>query len=145
VLLLAGEKNIELVSPAVPDGLTVTGDQSWLEQVIVNLLSNAIKFSPKDCKIDITAQIDKTGKFAEIAIKDQGPGIDESEKSLIFERFHRVSSKNGVEGSGLGLAICKELVELHDGYIRIDSVPKEGSTFTVGIPLAPEGTNLVSG
>ncbi|HEY9778219.1 MAG TPA: ATP-binding protein [Planktothrix sp.] len=136
VTILAGDSEIEVVAPAVPDHIVINGDPAWLEQVVVNLLGNAIKFSPKKSEIEVRGKTDESNHFGEISIKDQGPGISDTEKALIFERFHRMESTKQVEGTGLGLSICKELVELHGGYIRIDSRPGEGSTFIIGIPLA---------
>lgn len=132
VTILASEKSIAIEYK--PDSSqTLFADAKWLEQVIVNLLANAIKFSPESSTVSVECA--PVPSFLEISINDQGPGIPAAEKALIFERFHRIPTSRNVGGSGLGLAICKELIDLHGGYIHVDSVLGKGSKFIVGIPL----------
>ena len=131
--LIAGGRSVVL--DFQPTDLFVMADAAWLEQVFVNVLANAINYSPADSQVKVRAQA--TGTYAEVLIIDQGPGISEEEKSLIFERFHRVSvTALKVTGSGLGLTICKELVDLHHGYVKVESELGKGSTFVIGIPTA---------
>ena len=109
-------------------------DVDMWEKIILNLLSNAFKYSDKG---SIEVFIGRDDSFVEIAVKDTGIGIPETELDNIFERFHRVQNVGGrsQEGTGIGLAMVKELVRLNGGTIRVESKLGVGSTFTVRIPL----------
>lgn len=109
-------------------------DVDMWEKIILNLLSNAFKYSEKG-SIEVFMRGDDS--FVEIAVKDTGIGIPETELQNIFERFHRVQSAGGrsQEGTGIGLAMVKELVRLNEGTISVESKLGVGSTFTVRIPL----------
>ena len=110
-------------------------DRFWIEQVFVNLLSNAVKFSPNKSSVSVTIQL--ATAVLTVRISDRGPGIPKTEFKSIFERFHRVSATaNDVGGTGLGLSIAKELVELHQGTIEVESQLGQGSTFIVRLPRA---------
>lgn len=131
VKLLAGEKSISLEIVA-SERTKVYGDRHWLNEIFVNLLGNAIEYSPSGTTVRASgAQVDG---FIEMRVSDQGPGIPEEERTLIFERFRRLS--NSVGGTGLGLTICKVLVNLHKGYIRAEGNEPNGTSFVVGIPAA---------
>jgi len=132
VQLLANDKGISLSSELID--IEVLGEAKWIEQILVNIFANAINYSPKDSSVKAVMQ--QQGEFAEVRIKDDGPGISDEDKGLIFERFHRISKQaQKVAGSGLGLTICKELIDLHGGYIKVESKLGEGSTFILGFPL----------
>lgn len=114
---------------------TVTGDEDALRQVWTNLLHNAIKFTPEDGTIRI--QLTKVQQQARVIIADTGIGIAEEDLPHVFERFYkadkaRTSAKGG---SGLGLAIAATIVRQHGGTITASSVPGQGTTFEVTIPL----------
>jgi PAS domain S-box-containing protein len=108
------------------------GDVHRIGQVVTNLLSNAIKFSGKQNSIVVSSRVN--GQWLIVAVRDFGPGIPEAEQALIFGRFKQGASNMAHMGAGLGLSICKALVELHDGQIRVDSAPGQGSTFSFRIP-----------
>lgn len=114
---------------------TLHTDRRILQNVFYNLLSNAIKYSgeglPIDCRIICESDILK------IEIQDYGIGIPESEQQHLFTRFFRAHNVENIQGTGLGLNIVKGYVELLNGNISFDSVPNEGSTFRVEIPLKP--------
>jgi len=129
VKLLAGEKNIAVEIDASTE-LTVYADRHWLEEIVVNLLGNAIEYSPAGTSVKVSGDV--VEDFVEVRIADQGPGIPEAERLLVFERFRRLS--NSVGGTGLGLTFCKVLVNLHKGYIRAESNEPCGTIFVVGIP-----------
>lgn len=114
----------------------VAGDQGQLEQVLLNLLDNAVKYTPDGGRITITVR-PETGRIA-IAVADTGSGIPRKDLSRIFERFYRVDEGRSREqgGTGLGLAIVKHIVQLHDGEIKVDSEPGEGSVFTLYLKTA---------
>ncbi len=103
-----------------PGGLALRADPDLLAQVLANLLDNAVRHSPAGGTVTVTA----TGEGAGIrlAVADRGPGIPESARARVFERFSRLDAGRAADagGAGLGLAIVKEIVELHAGSIRID-------------------------
>jgi PAS domain S-box-containing protein len=114
----------------------VQGDEERLVQVLVNLLSNAVKFSPDGGRVTIESA---PGDGAvEFRVSDQGRGIPESFREIIFNRFQQVEASDSRQkgGSGLGLAICKAIVEQHGGSIGVESQPGRGSTFWFRIPAA---------
>ncbi len=137
VRLMAANKNMTMIDQYNQAGsVFVSGDEFWLKQVLVNILGNAIKYSPENTSVTVTTV--KIDDKLEIRINDQGPGIPEADKKLIFERFHRVDSTASVKGTGLGLPIAKELIEMHHGSISVESESGKGSTFAVQLPLSQE-------
>ncbi len=111
------------------------GDRKQLLIAISNLIDNAISYSPERTKVSVILK--RSAETAEIAISDQGVGIEESELSRIFERFYRVDPARSREtgGTGLGLSIVKHVISNHGGEVQVWSVPGTGSTFTVNLPL----------
>jgi PAS domain S-box-containing protein len=125
--------------PCVP----VFGDSTRLHQLLGNLLSNAIKFSPRGGRVQVV--VDILEDFARILVQDEGPGIPESDRSQLFERFYRLAAamEMGVPGTGLGLAIAKSVAEAHDGFVDIVDSPGWSTTFRVFLPLrTPADTTL---
>ncbi len=112
-------------------------DQSMWEKVVLNLLSNAFKFTFEG---EILVTIRERDNRAELIVSDTGIGIAENELPHLFDRFHRVQGARGRthEGSGIGLALVKDLVKLHGGEVRVESVAGDGSTFTVMLPFGSE-------
>ncbi len=114
----------------IPD---LNTDRRILQNIFYNLLSNAIKYSgegqPIDCRVHC-----KNGDL-KIAIQDYGIGIPESEQQHLFTRFFRAHNVENIQGTGLGLNIVKGYVDLLGGHITFESVPEQGSTFRVTIPL----------
>jgi signal transduction histidine kinase len=131
---LADKKQIEFNNEFVD--VAVLGDKASLVELFVILLDNAIKYSPEKSTISINISQDE--KTANVAVKDQGYGIKQSDLPLIFNRFFRSDNsraKTKIDGYGLGLSIAKNIVDLHDGEITASSVIGEGSTFTVTLPI----------
>ena len=122
----------------VPDETRVTADGQRLLQVMANLLSNAAKHSPAGENVFISLQ--KTNGSVRVAIRDRGPGIPESFREHIFEKFAQAksTSTNKDSGTGLGLAISRAIIEGMGGTIGFDSKPGQGATFYFDLPLAPE-------
>ncbi|HEV2439259.1 MAG TPA: ATP-binding protein [bacterium] len=120
--------------------MTVTADGDRLLQVFTNLIDNAIKFTPEGGTVDVGARPD--GGDAVVSVADSGRGIPLDDLPRIFDRFYRVERSRSREagGTGLGLAIAKHIVEAHGGRITVTSRPGAGSTFSVTLPLAREGT-----
>ena len=107
-----------------------------LEQALVNLVDNAVKFSPPESLV--TVRLIALTSGAEIQVDDQGPGIAESERSRIFERFYRTEKGRSTPGTGLGLAIVKHILHLHRGIVTVESpVPgtEKGTRFTLHLPV----------
>jgi two-component system OmpR family sensor kinase len=132
---VATAKKITLVTNAQPN-VSVRGDTSWIERVILNLLDNAIKFTPDGGQVRVSVAAEN-GEAA-LRVEDTGIGIPPEALPHIFERFYRAepSRSKQVEGVGLGLALVKWIVDRHRGRIQVESQPGAGSTFTVWLPLA---------
>jgi two-component system sensor histidine kinase KdpD len=110
-------------------------DIGRIEEVIQQLLENAAKYSPPNAPIHITAEV--RGRMLVTSIADQGPGIDDLEQSLIFDKFYRGRDQRlRVQGTGMGLAIAKAIVEAHGGQIGLTSQLGHGSVFYFTLPLA---------
>jgi two-component system, OmpR family, sensor histidine kinase CiaH len=108
----------------VQEELVFNGDRILLQMAFSNLIDNAIKYSPKDKAIDV--ELGEEGKEIVLKVKDQGKGIPESEKSLVFKKFYRGGNENAkvVKGTGLGLYLTKEIVSYHGGTISVyDNTP----------------------
>jgi signal transduction histidine kinase/DNA-binding response OmpR family regulator len=104
-------------------------DQEKMEKVFYNLLSNAFKFTPDGGRIAI--QLASNADNITIRVADNGKGITAEHLSLIFDRFYKNNNPKSEVGSGIGLAVSKELVELHQGTIEVESQPNVGTTFRV--------------
>ncbi|MEL7272202.1 MAG: ATP-binding protein [Pseudomonadota bacterium] len=109
-----------------------TGDARRIEQIINNLVSNAIVFSPEG--ETITLESATAGDGVRLAVIDNGPGVPEGQRGMIFDRFNSASKSSGKRGAGLGLSIARALVELHGGTIKLDSVMGEGTRFECFFP-----------
>lgn len=121
-----------------PDVL-VWVDREKMDMILYNLLSNAFKFTPSGKSI--TVQVEEKNEFVLLNVKDEGIGIPKDKRSVLFERFsshNELESLTGKPGSGIGLNLVKELVDLHHGYIEVDSEPDQGSTFSVMIRKGKE-------
>jgi signal transduction histidine kinase len=130
----AKEQEITLSQPADP--ILVEMDRNKMTLVIVNLISNAIKFTGHGGRLGVLAGT--KGDTAWFTVWDTGIGIPQDELDRIFDRFYQVENSltRHYEGMGLGLSIIREMVELHQGNIRVESQVGEGSAFTVTIPLS---------
>jgi len=102
-----------------------------------NLLSNAIKYTEDSTSPQITINAAENGSSkTEITIKDNGIGFDQTDAEKIFEPFQRLHGRNSkYEGTGIGLASCRKIVEQHQGNIRAESTPSEGTTFFITLPV----------
>jgi signal transduction histidine kinase len=115
------------------------GDRRRLEQVALNLLTNAVKYSRIGGRIWLSVRRATDGAIR-LEVRDDGPGIRESDQRLVFERFYRTDTDEtrGVPGTGLGLPIARALTELHGGHIELHSDAGRGTTFVVSLPLADD-------
>ncbi|HEV7640084.1 MAG TPA: ATP-binding protein [Gaiellaceae bacterium] len=134
---LARSREVSLVAEleAVPP---VTGDKERLSQLVGNLISNALKFTPAGGSVVARTFVEAGQAVVEIA--DTGIGIPLGEQSRLFQRFFRSSTatEQAIPGTGLGLVISRAIAEAHGGTIGVTSLPGEGTTFRVEIPLEPE-------
>ena len=131
---IAQKRNIELTLERVRD-VVADADEVKLSLGLSNLVENAIKYNREDGWVRVT--LDADHKFFFIKVADSGIGIPEEFQTRIFERFYRVDKARSREtgGTGLGLAITKNVIEMHRGTIRVQSVEGEGTVFSVRIPL----------
>lgn len=158
---LVKRKSHTLTTTVLGDLPVVFADEKRIQQVVLNLVGNAIKFTPDGGRIDVTTEafgslddfrrkyntfnfgdrtID-TGRFKNgvivCSVKDNGIGISEKDLPTIFDVFHQVDSSvtKSYEGSGLGLALVKQFVELHGGFVWVESKEGVGTNFTFAIPV----------
>jgi two-component system OmpR family sensor kinase len=132
---------IELDIAPGAGSLVVLGDDMRLRQVIGNLMSNALNHTPAG--VPVTLRLRSEGTEAVLEVVDHGPGLSDEQAERVFERFYRADASrtrrpDATTGTGLGLAIVAALVAAHHGSVEVDSVPGEGATFRVRLPLAPE-------
>lgn len=111
-------------------------DAGKVQQILYNLLSNAVKFTPENGKIEIKAFMPDE-QTVRVSVSDTGPGIAETDKEKIFEKFRQVdgSLTRNQSGTGLGLAISMELAKLLSGTIGLESMLGEGATFRLDLPI----------
>lgn len=140
---LAADKGIAFSAKADHEIPLSMADWEKLRRVVENLVSNAIKFVHRGGSVSVRAHFDASlferGGIV-IEVKDDGIGIGEEDRESIFALYKQAgasSSRNRYRGTGLGLAVVKELTELHEGTVSVESEYKRGSTFTVAIPYVP--------
>lgn len=127
-------KGLSLDMQIPSDGKYIFADQDLVEKAMFNLISNAMKFTEKGGKIEIG--ITEEDKYLRIWVKDDGIGIAEDNKKRIFERFERVDEKGKIyEGTGIGLSFVKEIMNVHQGKIELETELKKGSCFTLLFPI----------
>jgi signal transduction histidine kinase/GAF domain-containing protein len=110
-------------------------DGEMVRRVLINLLENAIKYAPPSSTITLGAR-DRQGEV-EMWVQDSGPGVPNTERERIFEKYTRVDLPNRPKGLGLGLAYCRLAVEGHGGRIWVESEPGKGSCFRFTLPSKP--------
>ncbi len=129
-----GDRKIEVaIAPGLP---RIRMDKERIIEVIRHLLDNAAKYSPAGTPIHVTAE--RLGTNVRISVADHGPGIDDFEQSLIFEKFYRGRGQRGIQGTGMGLPIAKAIIEAHGGSIGVTSQLGRGSVFHFSLLALPE-------
>lgn len=125
-----GEINLDLKA----EDDVVEGDMVHITNVLFNLMDNAVKYSVDAPQVKIITENKKNG--IEVKIQDQGIGISKDQINQVFEQFYRVPTgdQHDVKGFGLGLYYVKLIVDKHKGKISLNSIPGEGSTFTIWLP-----------
>lgn len=136
---LAGEKKIRLVFDAEEEEIRMDFDPQKVQQIIYNLLSNAIRYTAEGGQIifSLNTYDDSDQIWTRWRIKDNGSGISEAELPFIFDRFYQADTARSDQtgGTGIGLALTKQLVELMDGTIEVNSHPGKGTEFILRFPV----------
>jgi signal transduction histidine kinase len=118
----------------------VHGSRVYLEQAFGNLLSNADKYSPPDAPIEVTVVATEGGEL-QIAVRDHGPGLSDTDRDRIFEPYYRgEEARRRATGFGLGLAVSRQLVEAMGGRLWLES-PGDGACFIIALPSEPDATD----
>ncbi len=130
-------KNIRIIND-VPKSISVFADTNMLHSVLRNLISNAIKFTPKNGRIDITAEA--KDQVIKCCVKDSGVGMTNEDAEKLFKLQYKNSSKGteGETGTGLGLVLCHEFIKKHNGSFSVQSELDHGSTFCFSLPIPDE-------
>ncbi len=143
---------LEVVQPP-PLAHRLWADEGKLRQILINLISNAIKFTTLGCvtvrsrlrgNVSMLDSGDSKTHWLEITVQDTGVGIDDDELSYLFQPFEQTQSgRHSAEGTGLGLSLSNNFAQLMGGTIAVTSLPGQGSTFTLGIPVGAVTTALL--
>src|SRR5436853_1387667 len=125
------EENIEPVPP-------LSVDREAMARSLVNLVNNALKYSQDQKYIGVNLY--RANGAVKLEVIDHGIGIPQQEQSKIFEKFYRVGDPlvHNTKGSGLGLSLVRHIVQAHGGQVSVNSMPGEGSKFTIALPLQAE-------
>lgn len=123
----------QIVFDLQPGPPVLSGDPDLIELAIAHLLENAIRFTPEGGKIIAETRFNDTQLF--VTIVDSGPGVPVELQKRVFERFYRGDDAHSTRGFGLGLPIARSIAEHHGGTLTLDSMPGEGSAFTLAFPL----------
>ena len=113
------------------------GDSAGIERAVLNICDNAAKWSPSGGTVTVRMQR-LSEAVMELVVTDQGPGIPEADRQLVFERFHRSREARAMPGSGLGLAIVSQVVTRHGGTVEIGDAPGGGAAVQVTLPGSEE-------
>ena len=136
VSVVAAEAGVRVDLDGGDCSAVVVGNLEQLTSAVVNLLENAIKYSPEGEGVAVAVSVRCSDDQVVIAVEDHGSGISAEHLDRIFERFYRVERGRGRSsgGTGLGLSIVRNVAEAHGGSVSVESVPAEGSTFTLRLP-----------
>lgn len=131
------EKGMQFRMDTPADSGVIQVDSDKVVQILVNLMSNAMKYTPEGGAVTLGAHRDDRGGSVSFYVSDNGPGIPEDERSMVFERFFRGdrSRSRATGGAGIGLSIAHALAERHGGRLSVESRRGAGSTFTLTLPL----------
>jgi heavy metal sensor kinase len=129
---MASQRGIQITAEG--KDAEVLGDPVALRRVFMNLVENAVKYNRDGGRVMLS--LDRVNRSVHVRVRDTGIGIPPEHLPKLFKRFYRVDKARSREsgGAGLGLAICKSFIDSHAGKIGVESVPGEGTTFTVELP-----------
>ncbi len=135
---LAARRQVGFALELPPEPLRASVDKVRIEQVFRNVLANGIKFSPEGGTLTVRCAAEQPPggrRSVVVSVQDEGPGVPEAERELIFQPFVQSSAtRQGYGGTGLGLAICRKIVEAHAGQIGVRPAPLRGSMFEIRLP-----------
>lgn len=126
----AAEKGIALTLG--PYSGSAVFDPKWTEEAVCNLLDNAVKYTPAGGAV--TVEVKNYELFSAVRVTDTGPGISEGEQAKIFGRFYRAPNAYQAEGVGIGLYLTRQIAEKQGGYVKVESAPGKGCTFSLYLP-----------
>ena len=131
----AHNQNVDLKLECPEDIGMIEGDGRRLKQALFNLLSNAIKFTPDGGAVTVSAE--RAGGEVRLAVTDTGSGIRPEDIERVFGKFETGGGQSGQTGAGLGLSLVKSLIEMHGGWIGLDSELGKGTKVVCHVPLKP--------
>lgn len=132
---VAKEKQVQLIFDSeFSEDAVISMDEDRIEQVLTNLVDNALRHTDEG---SVVVKVEQEPTFAKISVQDTGHGIPQEDLPYVFERFYKADKARtrSKGGTGLGLAIARNIVKAHSGNIMVDSVVKEGTTFTFYLPF----------
>ena len=121
--------DIDFIADIEDDISPIIGDENRIKQVMINILDNAFKFTDKG---EVNIRTSEDEKYIIIEIQDNGPGISDEDMPYIKEKFYK--GKNAKSNSGIGLSICDEIINLHDGILKIESIVDNGTIVKIYLP-----------
>lgn len=126
---LVKEKNLDFILDEQEDAILINADKARMRQVLINIINNSMKFTNKgSIKIELSRFMEKS----KIVITDTGVGIQKDKIAYLFNKFYTANDYgNATSGAGLGLNIVKNIIDMHNGEIKIESIPNEGTTVTI--------------
>ena len=136
---------IDLGFEQADEAIHIFGNALMLRELLSNLIDNAIRYTPQGHSVTVRTALNNDQALAILEVEDNGPGIPESEREHVFERFYRILGSN-VQGSGLGLSIVREIAQQHEAQIEILSNPHSqdpqfpGCIFRVSFRLNPHAS-----
>lgn len=132
LLPIALDHGVHIETSVPPRMRTAVGDRRRVDQIVTNLAANALKYGADGGLVELAGRFD--GTHATIAVRDEGPGIDEEDRPRIFERFYRMAGHARLTGTGLGLSIARDLARAMRGELDVASLPGTGSSFVLVLP-----------
>lgn len=126
----AAEKGLTLTLE--PTGAAARFDPKWTGEAVCNLLDNGVKYTPAGGRITVSVTLYEL--FCRIDVTDTGPGLAEEEQAKVFQRFYRSPAVQDQAGVGIGLYLVRQIAAGQGGYVRVDSAPGAGSTFSLFLP-----------
>jgi len=129
------ERGMTLLLALEPE-LEARFDRQALDRVLMNLLGNAIRYAGDSGRIEVASRlvVAHGRPFVEVAVSDEGPGVEAADRERIFEPYVQVARAGRRRGLGLGLSISRRLVEAHGGVIHVEEAPRGGSRFVFTLP-----------
>ncbi|MGF1608073.1 MAG: ATP-binding protein [Kiloniellales bacterium] len=129
----ARNRGIVFTLDCAPNVGSLVADERRVKQALFNLISNAFKFTPEGGRVTVGAR--RSAGEVQLSVTDTGIGIPQEEHARVFGKFERGSAQGRQSGAGLGLSLVKSLVELHGGWVELDSVPEQGTRVICHLPL----------